>query len=90
MSKLRYMTKDEILKFVNTPPTKAQIYANILTKRSSVVFETHLVDEVIKEYNGYMGETIASFDAELEKVEERDGMPQTKITIVYNDDIPRD
>ncbi|MFS0774820.1 hypothetical protein ABC255_02105 [Neobacillus sp. 3P2-tot-E-2] len=85
MTKLRYMTVEEVLKFANSTPTKAQHYANILTKRASVVCETHLVDEVIKEYNGYMGETMVSFRVELEKAEEREGTPQTKITIVYND-----
>lgn len=87
MTKLRRMTEEEILKFANSTPTKAQHYANILTKRASVVCDTHLVDEVIKEYNGYMVETMVSFDVELEKAEEREGTPQTKITIVYNDDI---
>ncbi len=83
MTKLRYMTKEEMLKFVNSTPTKAQHYANILTKRSSVVCETSLVDEVIKEYKGYVGETPAIFfDVKLEKAEEREGTPQTKITIV--------
>lgn len=85
MTKLRYMTPEEILKFANSTPTKAQHYANILTKRGSIVCETHLVDEVIKEYNGYMGETMVSFQVELEKAEEREGTPQTKISIVYKD-----
>lgn len=80
------MTEEEILKFATSTPTKAQIYANILTKRESVVCETHLVDEVIKEYKGYMGDTMVSFRVELEKAEEREGKPQTKITIIYNDD----
>ncbi|MCY7861601.1 hypothetical protein [Bacillus haynesii] len=85
MTKLRYMTEEEVLKFANSTPTKAQHYANRLTKRSSIVCETHLVDEVIKEYNGYMGETIIPFHVELEEAEEREGTPQTKITIVYKD-----
>lgn len=80
MTKLRYMTEEEVLKLANSTPTKAQHYANILTKRASVVCETYLVDEIIKENNGYTGETKVSFHVELENSEEQEGTPQTKIT----------
>lgn len=83
MENLRHLTEEELLKIMNSTPTKAQHYANRLTKRASIVCDTHLVDEVIKEYHGYMGGTGVSYEVKLEEVEEREGTPQTKITIVY-------
>ena len=83
MTNLRYMTEEELLKFANKTPTKAQHYANILTKRGSITCATQLVEEVVTEYRGYMNETGVSFDVKLENAEEKDGVSQTKITIKH-------
>lgn len=85
MTKLRYMTEEELLKFVNKTPTKAQHYANILTKRGSVTCDTQLVEEVVTEYKSYMGEAEVSFDVILSSSEDKNGVSQTKITVKYKE-----